>query len=95
MYILNINRPPCQYFQFLAKKVLLKVVNPLKIYQNTFYGPTSSVQVKNLPQKFERRPFWKGCVEVNFNGITSLLNFIKIYQLVQKLGGGADTQTGW
>jgi hypothetical protein len=30
--------------------------------------------------------------EVTFNGMTSLLNFIKIYQLVQKLLGG-DTQT--
>jgi hypothetical protein len=31
-------------------------------------------------------------IEVIFNGMTSLLNFIKIYQLVQKLLGG--TQTG-
>jgi hypothetical protein len=37
--------------------------------------------------------------EVNFNGMTSLLNFRKIYQLVKKLvvggGGGTDRQTGW
>jgi hypothetical protein len=40
-------------------------------------------------------------VEVIFNGMTSLLNFIKIFQLVQKLLGGdiqtdgqTDTQTG-
>jgi hypothetical protein len=37
-------------------------------------------------------------VEVSSDGMTSLLNFIKIYQLVQKLlgGGGGDTdrQTG-
>jgi hypothetical protein len=35
-------------------------------------------------------------IEVTFNGMTSLLNFIKIYQLVQKLlgGGHTDRQTG-
>jgi hypothetical protein len=31
--------------------------------------------------------------EVTFNGMTSLLNFIKIYQLVQKLFGGTHRQT--
>jgi hypothetical protein len=32
--------------------------------------------------------------EVTFNGMTSLPNFIKIYQLVQKLlGGGEHRQT--
>jgi hypothetical protein len=58
------------------------------------------VQVLHPPQKFERPPFCNGWsygikkydVEVIFNGMTSLLNFIKIYQLVQKLLGG-DTQT--
>jgi hypothetical protein len=30
-------------------------------------------------------------MEVTFNGMTSLPNFIKIYQLVQKLLGGGDT----
>jgi hypothetical protein len=42
---------------------------------------------------FERPPFWSGCryntetygVEVIFNGMSTLLNFIKIYQFVQKL----------
>jgi hypothetical protein len=33
----------------------------------------------------------KNGVEVNFNGMTALLNFIKIYQLVQKLLGGTQT----
>jgi hypothetical protein len=32
--------------------------------------------------------------EVTFNGMTSLLNFIKIYQLVQKLLGGTQTEDG-
>jgi hypothetical protein len=57
------------------------------------------------PQKFERLPFSNGCrysienygVEVIFNGMTSLLNFIQICNLIQKLMGGrqTDTQTGW
>jgi hypothetical protein len=39
-------------------------------------------------------------VEVTFNGMTSLLNLIKIYQLVQKLLGGGghrrtDRQSDW
>jgi hypothetical protein len=34
-------------------------------------------------------------IKVTFNGMTSSLNFIKIYQLVQKLlGGHTDRQTG-
>jgi hypothetical protein len=33
-------------------------------------------------------------IEVIFNGMTSLLNFIKICQLVEKLLGGTDSQTG-
>jgi hypothetical protein len=55
------------------------------------------MQVLHPPQKFERPPFWNGWrhgikkygVEVTFNGMTPLPNFIKIYQLVQKLLGGA------
>jgi hypothetical protein len=51
-------------------------------------------------QKFERPQFWNGCsyginnygLEVIFNGVVSLLNFIKTYQLVQKLTWG-DTHT--
>jgi hypothetical protein len=34
-------------------------------------------------------------IEVTFNGMTSLLNFIKICQVVQKLIGWTDTQIGW
>jgi hypothetical protein len=53
------------------------------------------VQVLHPPQKFESPPFWNGWihgitnygVEVTFNDMTSLPNFIKIYQLVQKLMG--------
>jgi hypothetical protein len=63
--------------------------------------PRWLVQVLHPPQKFERPPFWNGWkygirkyrVEVTFNGMTSLLNFIKIYQLVQKLLGGTHRQT--
>jgi hypothetical protein len=58
------------------------------------------VQVLHPPQKFERPPFCNGWrygikkygIEVIFNGMTSLLNYITIYQLVQKLLGW-DTQT--
>jgi hypothetical protein len=50
---------------------------------------------------FRSPPFWN-CgsymiknfgIEVTFNGITSVLNFIKIFQLVQRLmeGGGGQT----
>jgi hypothetical protein len=66
-----------------------------------FMIPRWLVQVLHPPQKFERPPFWnawrygikKYGVEVTFNGMTSLLNFIKIYQLVQKLLGGTHRQT--
>jgi hypothetical protein len=62
--------------------------------------PRWLVQVLHPPQKFERPPFWNGWryeikkygVKVTFNGVTSLLNFIKVYQLVEKLLG-VDTQT--
>jgi hypothetical protein len=65
--------------------------------------PRWLVQVLHLPQKFERPSFWNGWrygikkygVEVTFNGMTSLLNFIKIYGLVQKLLGGTHRQTDW
>jgi hypothetical protein len=64
--------------------------------------PRWLVQVLHPPQKFERPPFWnawryginKYGVEVIINGMTSLLNFIIIYQLVQKLLGGTHRQTG-
>jgi hypothetical protein len=53
-----------------------------------------------IPQEYECMQFWNGCsysitnygVEVTFNDMTSLLNFIKSYLLVQKLMGG-DKQT--
>jgi hypothetical protein len=74
--------------------------------QNCMF-PRWLVQVLHPSQKFERPPFWNGWrygikeygVEVTFNGMTSLLNFIKIYQLVQKLLWGhtdrrTDRQTG-
>jgi hypothetical protein len=62
--------------------------------------PRWLVQVLHPPQKFERPPFWNGWrygirkygAEVTFNGMTSVLNFIKIYQLVQKVLGGTHRQ---
>jgi hypothetical protein len=77
--------------------ILLKVVHPLKLYRNTkFHGPTLSGASFASPQKFGHPPFWNDCsysvknygVEVIFNGMTSPLNFIKLYQLVHKLVGG-------
>jgi hypothetical protein len=64
----------------------------LSVYK-IFMVPHWLVQVLHPPQKFERPPFcnaWrygidKYGVDVTFNGMTSLLNFIKIYQLVRKL----------
>jgi hypothetical protein len=39
--ILNFNRPPCSHFSFFTKTAWLKVVYPLKIYENTkLHGPT-------------------------------------------------------
>jgi hypothetical protein len=43
------------------------------------------VQVFHPPQEYDRPPFWDGCsygiknygVEVTFNGMASILNFIK------------------
>jgi uncharacterized Zn-finger protein len=85
--------------------VSLKVVHPLKVYQYTkFHGPTLTGASF---QKFERPPFWNGWsygikkygVEVTFNGMTSILNFIRMYHLFQKLLGGThkqtDGQTDW
>jgi hypothetical protein len=51
------------------------------------------MQVLHLPQKSERPPLWNGWsyvtkyygAEVIFNGMTSMLSFIKIYQFVQML----------
>jgi hypothetical protein len=54
------------------------------------------MQVLNPPQKFECPPFGtdgrygikKYDAEVTLNGLTSLLNFVKIYQLLRKLFWG-------
>jgi hypothetical protein len=103
----NIQTAAIFVFLFLTKMVLLKVVHPLKIYQYTkFRGPTltgASFASTSEVWTFAILEGWrygikKYGVEVTFNGITSLLNFIKIYQLVQKLlGGGTQTdgQTDW
>jgi hypothetical protein len=81
------------------------MVLKLFILWRNFMVPRWLVQVLHPPQKCERPPFWNGWMyginkygaEVTFNGMTSRLNFIKIYQLVQKLLGGThtDRQTDW
>jgi hypothetical protein len=89
---------------FFYKNGLIKSCSSfedLSVY-NIFMVPRWLVQVLHPSQKFERPPFWNGYrygikkygVEVTFNGMTSLLNFIKIYQLVQQLLG-RDRQTDW
>jgi hypothetical protein len=58
-----------------------------------FTFPFWLVQVLHPPQKFERSSFWNDWnyiiknydVKATFNGFTSLLNLMKIYQLVQNL----------
>jgi hypothetical protein len=93
-------RPPCSYCFVSDKNGHIKVVHPLKIYQY-IKVPRWLVQVLHPPQKFERPPFWNDLrygitrygVEVIFNSINSLLNFLKIYQLVQKLLGGTHRRT--
>jgi hypothetical protein len=100
--ILTFKRPPCSYLLFLTKMVSLKVVHPLKIYQYTkFHVPTligaSFVSISEV----WKSAIWNGWrywikkygVDVTFNDMTSLLNFIKIYQLIQSYYGGTDRRT--
>jgi hypothetical protein len=60
------------------------------------------MQVLNSPQNFDRPIFerlklgiQKYRLEVIFNGIATLHNFIKVYRFVQKLIGGNDKQIVW
>jgi hypothetical protein len=68
----------------------------------THHDPTLTVEILNPSQKSERQPDWNGWsyeskfmdVEVTFNGMEFLLNFMKIYQLIRKLlVGNTDEQT--
>jgi hypothetical protein len=78
--------------------VLLQGVHSLKIHQHTkFLGPTL-VKVLHPHQKFQQL-FWssycygieKYDAKVNFNDMTYLLNFMKIYQLIKTLLGDVQT----
>jgi hypothetical protein len=59
----------------------------------SLYDPTATDEDLHASQKFELPPFWNGLsygikkygVEVTFNGMTSIPNFIKVYKLVQML----------
>jgi hypothetical protein len=87
--------------------VLIKAVYTLKICQHTkFHGPTLTGVSFASSQMFESPSCWNYYshgiknygVEVTFNDMTSLLNFIKICQLVKKLIGGyidAQRQDGY
>jgi hypothetical protein len=58
-------------------------------------APWSHVEILHPSRMFARAPFWNGWsygikhygFEVTFGGINSLLNFIKIHQIFQKLKG--------
>jgi hypothetical protein len=57
------------------------------------------MQVYHPPENFELPPLWSYGIntygaEVTFDGVVSILNFIKICQFVQKLLVGENTQTG-
>jgi hypothetical protein len=91
---MNCKFQPSSMFVFLAFHLngLLKVVQRLKIFQHTkFMIPLWLMQVLHSPQ-----PFWRSWIygikiygiHVNFNSMISLLNSIKIDQLVQTLLGG-------
>jgi hypothetical protein len=86
-------------FFVFCKNDFIKSCSYLDDHRNTkFYSPTLSGASLHSPQKFEHPPFWNGCcysiknygVDVIFNGMTSLLDFTKNYQFVQKSMGGAD-----
>jgi hypothetical protein len=94
---MNFNNQLAAMFVFFVSDKNCLIKRSISI-QN-FMFPRWLMQVLHPSQKFERPPFWNGSrygikeygVEVIFNGMTSLLNFIKIYQLVQKLLGGGHT----
>jgi hypothetical protein len=101
----NVNfkfQPPTMfYFCFIAKLFLYNLfILWISILVQNAMDPRWLVQVLHPPQKYERSLFWNGCskgvrnygVEFIFNGITCLLNFIKVYQLVQTLIGRTDTE---
>jgi hypothetical protein len=60
---------------------LVQVLHPPKKFERPLFGMVAATALKNY------------AVEVTFSGMTSLLTFIKVYQLVQKLIG-RRTQDG-
>jgi hypothetical protein len=105
---MNFNIQTAAMFVFLVfdKNGLIKSCSSfadLSVSIQNFMVPRWLVQVLHPPQKFERPPFWNGWkyvikkndVEVTFNGMTSLLNFIKNLQIGSKVirGGHTDRRT--
>jgi hypothetical protein len=104
MLILGFSHPPCSKFSIFVKVVPVKVVHRLKIYQNTkFHVPTWLLIVLHPPQKYERPSFLNRCsygiknyvIEVTFNGMTFLLNFVKNLPICSEVYGGTGAQRGW
>jgi hypothetical protein len=92
------------YFWVLTKMILIKAVCPLSIYQHTkCHSPTltgSSFASKpevwtSVILEWLKLEIKKYGADVTFNGMFSPLNFMKIYQLVQKFisWGHSDWQT--
>jgi hypothetical protein len=85
---------------FLTKNGLIKSCSSFEdLSEKNFMVPRWLMQVLHPPQKFERPPFWnswrygikKYGVEVTFNGMTSILNFIKSTNWFKSyLGGHTD-----
>jgi hypothetical protein len=104
--ILNFNHPPCRaypFFVFSQKRSHYKLLilwRSIRI-QNSMVLRWL-VQVLHPPQNFEHPPFWNGCsygIKVTAPRWNSMVwppywISLKIYQFVQKLMGGIDTQTG-
>jgi hypothetical protein len=100
----NFNIQPLAMFVFLTitKVIWLKVVHLLEVYQHsTFQSPTltganfaSTSEVWTSTTLEWLKPLDKNYgIKVTFNVMASLLNFINIYWLVQKLIVVAYTQT--
>jgi hypothetical protein len=89
----NFKQPAMLVILVFRKRGHLKFVNSLKLYQHTkCHCPTLAVPCFASASEIWRPPFCNGWsysikndgIEVTFNVMIFLLNFVKIYQLDQK-----------